>query len=170
MAYVKQQSSTDRVKMLLNVADFFAAPFGSQEWLLNYYGVQGVDYTRNADGAPVLTDQGRADMSATWRYITSPAYALYSSYRPEEFARVSHAAESALIGVMRVDPTRGLYSETAFKQGILAQDQFLGGVADIVQGRRPLADMDGLIAAWRQNGGDSMRAEFQAALQKPGSG
>jgi putative aldouronate transport system substrate-binding protein len=169
MAYVKQQSSPERVKMMLQVANFFAAPFGSREWLLNYYGVKDVDYTTNSSGAPVLTDQGRADMSATWRYITSPAYALYSAYRPEEFARVSHAAEAALIDVMRVDPTRGLYSETTFKQGILAQDQFLGGAADIVQGRRPLGDLAGLVTAWRQNGGDSMRAEFQAELQKRGT-
>jgi putative aldouronate transport system substrate-binding protein len=168
MAYVKQQASRDRVRMLLGIANFLAAPFGSQEWLLNYYGVKDIDYTLNDVGAPVLTDQGRADMSATWRYITSPAYALFSSYRSEEFARVSHAAEAALIDVMRVDPTRGVYSETAFRQGILAQDQFLGGVSDIVQGRRALSDLDSLVASWRSSGGEQMRAEFQSELQKSG--
>ena len=50
-------------------------------------------------GAPVLTEQGRNELTATWRYITSPAYALFSSVRSEEFARVSHAAETAMIGV-----------------------------------------------------------------------
>jgi putative aldouronate transport system substrate-binding protein len=42
-------------------------------------------------------------------------------------------------------------------------------VADIVQGRRPLSDLDGLVTAWRQNGGDTMRNEFQAELQKRGT-
>jgi putative aldouronate transport system substrate-binding protein len=66
---------------------------------------------------------------------------------------------------MQVDPTRGLYSETAFRQGILLQDQFLGGVAGIVQGRQSVRALDDLVPAWRRGGGEAMRTEFQEALQ-----
>jgi putative aldouronate transport system substrate-binding protein len=163
VTYLKQ-SSPERLKMLLRVANYFAAPFGSQEWLLNYFGVKETDFNFNADGAPVLTDQGRTELTAVWRYVSSPAYALFSANRSQEFAQVSHAAEMAMIAAMEVDPTLGLYSTTAAAQGPLVQDGVLSGVSDIVQGRRPLSDMDGLVSEWKTKAGDKMRAEFQDAI------
>jgi putative aldouronate transport system substrate-binding protein len=164
VTYMKQQSSPERVKMLLRVANHFAAPFGSEEWLLNYFGVKETDFKFNAEGAPVLTDQGRTELTAVWRYVSSPAYALFSANRSKEFADVSYAAEQAMIAAMEVDPTLGLYSATAAAQGPLAQDALLSGVSDIIQGRRPLADLTGLVADWRTKAGDKMRSEFQEAI------
>ncbi|MBV9600290.1 MAG: hypothetical protein JOZ87_25990 [Chloroflexi bacterium] len=164
VTYMKQQSSPDRIKMLLRVANYFAAPFGSKEWLLNYFGVQDTDFKFNADGAPVLTDQGRSELTAVWRYVSSPAYALFSANRSQEFAQVSYAAEQAMIAAMDVDPTLGLYSATAASSGQLAQDTLMSGVSDIVQGRRPISDLDGLVSDWKNNVGDKMRGEFQDAI------
>jgi putative aldouronate transport system substrate-binding protein len=164
VTYIKQQSSPERVKMMLRIANFFAAPFGSEEWLLNYFGVKGTDFNLNAEGAPVLTELGRAELTATWRYVTSPPYALFSANRSKEFADVSHAAEQALMAVAVEDPTVGLYSAAALSQGILAQDTFYAGIAEIVQGRRQLSDLNGLAAEWRNRAGDKIRAEFQDAL------
>jgi putative aldouronate transport system substrate-binding protein len=164
VTYMKQQSSPDRIKMLLRVANFFASPFGSTEWLLNYFGVKDVDFKFNADGAPVQTDQGRSELTAVWRYVSSPAYALFSANRSQEFAQVSYAAEQAMIAAMDIDPTLGLYSATAAGQGQLAQDAFMSGVSDIVQGRRPIGDLDSLVADWRNKVGDKARGEFQDAI------
>jgi putative aldouronate transport system substrate-binding protein len=165
MTYIKQQSSPERVKMLLRIANFFAAPFGTEEWLLNYFGVKDTTFTMNDAGAPVLTDRGRNELTATWRYISSPAYALFSSVRSQEFATVSHAAEEAMIGAMRLDPTLGLYSQAAFNQGVAAQDGLYFGVSDIIQGRRPISELDGFVQEWRQKAGDKMRAEFLEAME-----
>ena len=212
VAYMKQQSSPDRVKMLLRVANYFAAPFGSQEWLQNYFGVKDVDFSFNGDGAPVLTEQGRGELTAVWRYISSPAYALFSANRSQEFAQVSQSrdlfpdltvednlqlggytreaadpaeiyalfprlaerraqtvrtlsgGEQQMVAAMDTDPTLGLYSATAASLGPLAQDTLMSGVSDIIQGRRPIADLDSLVADWRQKAGDKMRGEFQDAL------
>jgi putative aldouronate transport system substrate-binding protein len=164
VTYMKQQASPDRIKMLLRVANYFAAPFGSTEWLLNYFGVKDVDFTFNADGAPVLTDQGRLELTAVWRYVSSPAYALFSANHSQDFAQVSYAAEQAMIAAMDLDPTLGLYSATAASQGPLAQDTLMSGVSDIVQARRPISDLDSLIADWRSKAGDKMRGEFQDAI------
>ncbi|HEV7665003.1 MAG TPA: hypothetical protein VGQ62_15845 [Chloroflexota bacterium] len=164
VTYIKQQASPERLKMLLRVANYFAAPFGSQEWLLNYFGVKETDFNFNADGAPVLTDQGRTELTAVWRYVSSPAYALFSANRSQEFAQVSYAAEQAMIAAMEVDPTLGLYSATAAAQGPLTQDAMLSGVSDIIQGRRPVSDVDTLVSEWRTKAGDKMRGEFQDAI------
>ena len=164
VTYMKQQTSTERIKMLLRVANYFAAPFGSTEWLLNYYGVKDVDFIFNAQGAPVMTEQGRTELTAVWRYVSSPAYALFSPNRSQEFAQFSYAAEQAMIAAMDVDPTLGLYSATAASQNPLAQDTLMAGVSDVIQGRRPLSDLDSLVTDWRQTVGDKMRGEFQDAL------
>jgi len=164
ITFIKQQPSADRVKMLLHVADFFAAPFGSQEWLLNYYGVKDVDYKFDDSGTPVPTDQGRAELTATWRYITSPPYALFDNVRSQEFANVTHAAEEAMLAVAQFDPTLGLQSASAFQLGIPAQNTFYAGVQDIVLGRRPLSDLDGLVTDWRNAAGDKIRGEYMDAL------
>ncbi len=165
ITFIKQQPSADRIKMLLRVADHFAAPFGTDEWLLNYYGVKDVDYRFTAEGAPSPTDQGRAELTATWRYISSPPYALYDTVRSQEFATVTHAAEEAMLAVVRFDPTLGLYSQTAFNQGIPAQTALYAGISDIVQGRRAIADLNGLVSEWRSSAGDKMRAEYEQGLQ-----
>src|SRR5207302_10836269 len=59
LTYLKQQTSPDKIKTMLKIANFFAAPFGSEEWLLNYFGVKEVDFNFNADGAPVLRSEER---------------------------------------------------------------------------------------------------------------
>jgi putative aldouronate transport system substrate-binding protein len=165
MTFIKQQDSPERVKMLLRIADFFAAPFGTEEWVLNYFGVKGTNFGMNDVGAPVLTEQGRNELTATWRYITSPAYALFSSVRSEEFAKVSHAAETAKIAVMVPDPTLGFYSQAAFNQGVAAQDTLYSGVSDIIQGRKQVSELDGFIKEWQQKAGDKIRGEFTDAIE-----
>jgi putative aldouronate transport system substrate-binding protein len=49
-------------------------------------------------------------------------------------------------------------------QGALASDTFYSGVSDIIQGRRPLTDLDSLVSDWRNSVGDKMRGEFQDAI------
>ena len=69
---VLKQASPDRIKEVLRVLNFIAAPFGSQEHLLIHYGVKGTDYNLDDSGNPVLTDQGKTDMNFIWAYMVSP--------------------------------------------------------------------------------------------------
>jgi len=73
--------------------------------------------------------------------------------------------EEAMMAAAEPDPTVGLYSATALSQGILAQDTMYAGVSQIVQGRRPVSDLDGIVREWRNQAGDKIRAEFQDALE-----
>ena len=50
----------------------------------------------------------------------------------QEFAQISHDAEQAMIAVMDVDPTLGLYSQTAAMQGPLAQDTLMARAREIL--------------------------------------
>src|SRR5258708_33599026 len=101
VTYIKQQSSPERLKMLLRVANHFAAPFGSQEWLLNYFGVKDTDYNFNAAGGPGLPEQGRSELTAAWRYGSAPADALFGAHRSQECAQVFYAAWQAVVRAMQ---------------------------------------------------------------------
>jgi putative aldouronate transport system substrate-binding protein len=161
---VYKKASADRIKELLRVANFFASPFGSQEYLLVHYGVKDVDYTLDPKGNPVLTDKGKTDTNPLWRYIASPASVLYYPQAPE-FVQPAQDDEKAWVAAGVDDPTFGYYSATSATKSPVLDKAIADGVADIVAGRRPLTDWDGLVQDWRRNGGDRMRAEYQQALQ-----
>jgi hypothetical protein len=60
-----KKASPERIKELLGILNYLAAPFGSAEDLLLTSGVNGVDYTLDAKGNPVLTRQGNSDANYT---------------------------------------------------------------------------------------------------------
>src|SRR5437660_5380656 len=60
---VLKKASPDRIKELLRIMNFLAAPFGSQEDLLLSYGIQGQDYSLDPKGNPVPTSEGIARAS-----------------------------------------------------------------------------------------------------------
>ncbi len=163
ISYVKK-ASTDRVKLALQVLNYLAAPFGSQEATLLNYGVEGTHYNRDASGTPVLTDKGKAEVVSTWKYITSNPTVLFDPNRPQELATNIQLDEKAMADVAIPDPTLGLYSQTYATKSVILDQAMQDAINDIVQARRPVSDIDGLVATWRQNGGDKARGEYEAAL------
>jgi putative aldouronate transport system substrate-binding protein len=163
MSFVKK-AADDRVKLLLRVLNYIASPFGSQEYTLLNYGVVGVHYNRDANGVPQLTEKGRAEVLSTWKYITNNPQVLFSPDRSQQYASDIQADEKAMADVAIPDPTLGYFSPTFAAQQALLDQAMNDGVNDIVVGRSQLSDLDGLISAWRSNGGDKSRGEYQDAL------
>ncbi|MBV9322590.1 MAG: extracellular solute-binding protein [Chloroflexi bacterium] len=157
-----KQGSPERIKEMLRILNYLAAPFGSEEAFLLEFGVKDVDYTLDANGNPVLTAQGQADTTVSWRYMAQRPQILFDANDPE-FARVAHADEETIIPVIIPDPSLGLISTTnQSKSGVLLKN-FTDALVDFVVGRRPLSDYDSLVSDWRSNGGEQMRTEFQQA-------
>jgi putative aldouronate transport system substrate-binding protein len=146
------------------VLNYIASPFGSQEWALLNYGVEGVHFNRDPQGVPVLTDKGKAEVLSTWKYITNNPQVLYDPNRSQEYATNIQEDEKALADVAIADPTLGLYSPTYSTQKVILDQGMSDGVADIVTGRSQLSDLDGLVKDWRNNGGDRARVEYQEAI------
>jgi putative aldouronate transport system substrate-binding protein len=163
MSFIKK-GSADRVKLLLRVLNYIAAPFSSQEWALLNYGVEGVHFNRSPQGVPVLTDKGKAEVLSTWKYITNNPQVLYDTNRSQDYATNIQEDEQAMADVAIADPTLGLYSPTYAAQQPLLDQAMTDGVSDIVIGRTQLSDLDGLVKDWRNNGGDKARAEYQDAI------
>jgi putative aldouronate transport system substrate-binding protein len=163
---VLKKASEDRIKELLGVLDYLAAPFGSQEALLIDYGVEGADYTFDGNGNPVATQRGPADSTyVEWNLVMQHLPALYDSAFPD-FAKVAQSEEQMLLANAIQNPTLGYYSATNLRKGATLDQNFNDAVTDVVTGRRPFSDFDQIVSDWVQNGGDQMRQEY---LQSMGS-
>jgi putative aldouronate transport system substrate-binding protein len=159
-----KKGTPERVQEMLRIINFFASPFGSEEYMLYRYGVKDIDYKLDANDVPVATDQGKVDMTITWQYIGAAPPVLISAVQPD-FARWAHDEERALLAVGVADPTIGLFSETEQKSGVRLNQLIFDRVLGIVAGREPLSDLDQLVKDWRAQGGDQLRAEYQKAAQ-----
>lgn len=160
-----KSAPADRIKELLAVLNYLAAPFGSEEGLLLDYGVEGPDFAWDDQGNPVQTKQGQTEVMTPWRYLTAHLEVLYNP-ADATYAKTVQSDQQALVAAGVEDPTLGYYSPTEAAKGqILAQmvsDQLLA----IVTGRSPLSDLDTLLKDWAAQGGDQIRAEYQDLLQK----
>jgi putative aldouronate transport system substrate-binding protein len=161
---VLKKASPDRIKELLRILNYLAAPFGSQEDLLLSYGIQGQDYSLDDKGNPVPTTDGiNRSGFVPWRYIAQHPYVNYQADLPG-FAKASHEAQQMLLPIGVEDPTDGYYSATAFGKGVTADVTFYDGLIDVLLGRRPFSDYDGLVRDWQTAAGDQIRKEYLDAM------
>lgn len=158
---VKDQN---RVKELLRILDYLAAPFGSEEYNFLNYGIEGVDSQKDpATGAFTLTDQGNAERGDLV-YVMAGLPVFYYPTAPG-------AAQSALdmaTKIMKVgidDPTWRAYSQTNVAKAAELNQFGFDRVTAMVTGREPLTALTQAIADWKSRGGDQIRQEFQASLK-----
>ncbi len=161
---VLKKASADRIKELLRIMNFLAAPFGSQEDLLLSYGLKDQDYTLDAKGNPVPTPEGISRASyVPWRYIAQHPYVNYQADLPG-FARAAYDAQQMLMPLGVSDPTDGYFSATAWGKGQTADVHFQDGLIDIILGRRQLTEYDDLVKAWQNEAGETVRKEFMESM------
>lgn len=164
-----KKAGPGRVKDLLRILDYFAAPFGTKEYLLMNYGVAGADYTLKGTD-PVPTKSATSEYPQGLLYCGSQEYV--NLYVPGNSAVVK-AEHDYLATVMPTgvsNPTWGLYSETAATKGATAGTNVLNAQSDIIQGRRNLSEWDQIVKTWRQQAGDAMRKEYEKAYADLHSG
>ncbi len=160
---LKKQESPDKIKLILRVLDWLAAPFGTAEYLYRLFGEEGVDHTVTADGDPLLTKTGITNTVLPIRYMSDSPAVIYQAGRPED-TDLQHAYQSRSLANSMPNPVVGLFSNAAVTKATGAERTFTDGLQQIVRGRRPLADLDALVAAWRKDAGDAMRAEYEDQL------
>lgn len=159
-----KQASPDRVKELLRILNWLAAPFGSQEDLLLTFGVKDVDYAVDSQGNPQLNQKGNLDANyVNWKYVVQHPQVIYI---PDiaAWAQAAYDAEHMLLPYGVADPTLGYYAPTTSSKGISINQAFTDGITDIMAGRRPMSDYDQLVKDWQTNGGDQIRSEYQDAM------
>ena len=159
-----KKASPERVKELLGVLNFLAAPFGSEEYLLVKYGVKDVDFAFDGNGNPLPTPQGVNDLYAPWFNIASPPAATFDPN--PDIVTQTYEADKACIARGLANPVDGLYSKTNGEKGVILDRKVTDGVNEIIYGRSELGTLDQVVKSWRADGGDQIRGEYEQALQE----
>jgi putative aldouronate transport system substrate-binding protein len=159
-----KKASPERIKELLRIMNWLAAPFGSAEDLLLKFGIKDIDYTLDDNNNPILTDRGNADANyVPWKYVVQHPQVIFAPDIPN-YAQTLHEAEKTLIPAGVEDPTLGYYAPTSSTKGVTINQAFTDGITEIMAGRQPLSAYDQLVKDWLANGGEQIRKEYMEAI------
>ncbi|MEU2284404.1 extracellular solute-binding protein [Streptomyces sp. NPDC013178] len=158
---VLKKARKERIELLLRVLDYLAAPFGSEEWELVHYGVEGTHFTRGEDGSPQPTKLGEVENNTNLplKYLAEGPQVLFVPGMPEA-VRALHAWQQKTVPRAVRNASYGLQSRTKNAQGTTLKALLDDTVTGIVAGRLPLSEWDAAVKKWRARGGDRMAEEF----------
>ncbi|HIZ38289.1 MAG TPA: hypothetical protein H9815_21130 [Candidatus Ruania gallistercoris] len=148
----------DRLPTLLRIADWLAAPFGTEEYLFNKYGIAGRNY--ELDGSDPVPGDLATEVNIGSLYFSDTARVIYSPGRPDT-VQDAWDHQSAVTEKSVVDPTYGLISETASRQLNSLAGALTSVQDDIIYGRRPVSDWEPAAQEFLDGGGTTMIEEYQ---------
>lgn len=153
-----------RVKMLLEVANYLAAPLGTAEHMFIKYGQEGTHFA--LDGTdPVLNDKGSTETCMGYfpvEYLVAGPRHVYFPGMPEVAQDLRDHMEQAVPGGVK-NPTVGLYSETQGTQGGRLDTTINDEITNVLTGRKKVSEWSAVVEDWRTKGGDSIRKEYEEA-------
>jgi len=159
-----RKADPDRVREILGIMNMLAAPFGSAEYLLNKYGVEGQHFTMK-DGNPVLTETGKTETGIPWPYIAQAPPVFYDGGFPE-VTKAQHEFFLRTVPRGVSDDSVGLLSETAGTKGLIATKRLTALEDDIIKGRADVNQWTTGVASWRSEVGDTIRREYETAYEQ----
>lgn len=163
--FLHKDLTSEQIEEILDVANWLAAPFGTEEFELVEYGVEGVHFERESDGQPQLTSQGEQEAgqpSPTYYFVCGrpapPIAGPWEGYVESKLEwgnqHIDHVRERIFAGLRVEEPARLQRANQALDDKTL----------DYLRGRMPESELDQMIEDWRANGGDEGREFYQAAL------
>jgi putative aldouronate transport system substrate-binding protein len=155
----------ERIKELLQILNYLASPFGSEEYTFLTTGLDGVHNDVAADGSRVLNDKGRKEIGAGDLVgLTNIPPVLYYPGYPDQPALIQNNVKQLLeIGV--ADPTQAATSATWNSNGKVLEKLVDDRITRILTGRDALSSIDDLVKEWRSRGGSQVAKEFATSLK-----
>jgi putative aldouronate transport system substrate-binding protein len=98
-----------------------------------------------------------------WKYTVQHPFVFFTPDLPN-YAKTMYDAEHTLMPIAVSDPTFGQVSATNFSKGFPLTQALNDAIVDIVVGRRPMTDYDGVVKEWQTNGGETIRKEYAESI------
>jgi len=164
--FIKKGLSKDRIQELLRVSNWCSAPFGTSEFFLREYGVEGKHYTLRG-GVPVKQDLAFKEIQNQYFFISGRSPVVQPTPDTPNYVQDMLGYSNAMVKFLEKDPWDGLKLEypAKFKATLVPTEDKM---TDIVRGRRPVSDLDGVVKDWRASAGDEARAFMAKALSDAG--
>ncbi|MER7503927.1 extracellular solute-binding protein [Nonomuraea pusilla] len=150
----------DRLAEILRLFNWRRGPVGSEEWYYQGWGADGEYFTRGADGEPVPVEGANLDADkGAIAYGLTPQSWIFPT------AKDCVETNSQMVRQSVASPVEGLQSDTQDARGAQLDQLFATYINQIVVGSRPLSDIEKYRQAWRSQGGDKIRREFEVQLK-----
>lgn len=162
--FFRKDLEEDSIAELLDVCNFVAAPFGTKEYELITYGLEGEHFEYDDQGRPVFTEAGNSSHKDSFSYtsmcgVTQTLHEGPASYVEARFAFDEavqpYLEENIFEGLRLVAPDTGSTAGTVFGEKI----------KDIIYGRAELSEYEAAVEAWRTDGGADSREFFETAYK-----
>jgi putative aldouronate transport system substrate-binding protein len=165
--FVKKGLGKDRTEEILRVLSWCAAPFGTKEWELREYGAEGKHFTRGADGPVGGNDLAQKEIAFQYGFIVGRSPAIVSKPTTPSYVPQLLEYSNAMVKFLEKDPWVGIKLEMPAKySSILVPTE--DKITDMIRGRRPLSDLDGVVTEWKNTGGNEARDFLAKALTDNG--
>lgn len=161
-----KKADDKRIKEQLALIDWLSAPFGTDEYLLKNYGTEGKDFDFDKDGNPILNEDGLKNLPgvvSALNIMSAPERVNFNPGAPD-ITKYVYATEKQLLEFAARNPTNGSYSDTNAKVGPKITKIVRDKTIDIITGRAKISDFADVLKRWKSEGGDKIRAEYQADL------
>jgi len=156
ISYLNKNLKPEQVEELLAVANYLAAPYGSAEYTMVNFGVEGVHYTRQ-NGVPTFTDEGKKNVQAqTYPFLASPP-AVISNPGGDVVTRDYTAWQAANVKALAKPVFWNMnISMPQWASTALAAQPVEDTIKDCYHGKKKVADVRAAIASWKSSGGDRL--------------
>ncbi|MBZ2199001.1 extracellular solute-binding protein [Occultella gossypii] len=156
-----------KVEEYLNILDYLAAPFGSQEYTTISFGLEGEQYTIE-NGSPTPIQDKAADLAINLKYVATAPQTLYAPEMAvqDTYTRFHELQQELATGLVP-DPCVTLRSETLERNGQYEQE-ILDVRTGYILGRKTLDDLKGAVQKYNDEIGAEVNAEMMAAIEARG--
>ncbi|MEV0611758.1 hypothetical protein AB0I81_00425 [Nonomuraea sp. NPDC050404] len=171
ISYLNKSLSQKQIEECLRLADFLAAPFGTYEYTLLNYGVEG-EHWKRGDNGPEYTEKGRKEASqVTYQFLCAPESivsnpghnAITEAYCAWSADAAKYAAKPVFWNMNVTVPSRFASVSTA--------QQVNDIITQVTCGTKTVADFKETVKTWKAAGGDQLVAWYQTnVLDKYGTG
>ncbi len=158
---ISKQDDPERVRELLRIMDFLAAPYGTQEHHYIKYGQEGVHHELE-DGEPVFTSAGTDQIQVPVQYLGNAAPVTFAT--EDGVAAAMHDYQTKVGPGQVSNPADGVWTPAVEKDLVRVNTTIGDMVGEIVQGRRTMTDWPAAVDEWKASGGDTIRDELSEAI------
>lgn len=163
---VIKKAEKERVKEILRLCNYLAAPLGSDEDLVLSYGVEGETFDFK-NGVPEVRKEFQPHASIPWKSIAAGPMTFFDDRFPAT-VEPRYQGTKELSQFLVKDPCAGAYSATQAERGATLAQNMQDFSSDVIAGRQKLGGLPDAVKKWRNDGGDKMREEFAEDLGRKG--
>lgn len=153
----------ERVKELLRVLNWFAAPFGSEEYRFLQFGIVGFHSQAAADGSFTRTDQWSKDILDLKNLLGIPVAYYYPGTLQDAIDQQKYAEQLLPVGVQ--NPALTAYSTTWNSKSKELNQLLQDRIVRILSGRDQVNALDEMVKDWKNRGGAQVAREFAESLK-----